>query len=469
MQSHESELPPIPPTQRQFTFVHAMPDAPSTPYAASCNPARRAKQPRASDALPNTTSTSTSSTATSPSLVYKKPAPILPATHPSTSSDPQPAKRGRKPGPLSRSARETQRKLNHSIIEKARRTKINDALATLRQLVPVDYGYAKKSKDKDKDEEDEEEDGDERDVDGDGDGSGDYEGRRDSGNGNGNGNGNGKKGKEKKTGGKREEKEKEFKLEILIRTVSFMQDLIARVNVLEDEAGKCTSCGEAIVVKDKETVSGKRKRDAADDGAEYRDPEKRQSRRSQSAHTDAHTHTQPPSTEEPTTRPTPYNGSRLPSISSWLPNVTNADIDPLLLSPTQHRLSPSSSTLNNNHQLPSPPSSTTFEPTHPTHLPPVLNLGPIATSALLSLSPRRTPEDESAATLLLQISASPATSGVGGAAPKFDLSRMRTGCVTPVGGGGGAGGGYAERERVGVGVQAQTPGSMLGLMNRRPG
>src|SRR6266571_1606089 len=41
---------------------------------------------------------------------------------------PAAAKRGRKPGPLSKSAREAQRRLNHSIIEKARRTKINDAL-----------------------------------------------------------------------------------------------------------------------------------------------------------------------------------------------------------------------------------------------------------------------------------------------------------------------------------------------------
>ena len=50
----------------------------------------------------------------------------------------------------------------------------------------------------------------------------------------------------KKKGGKREEKEKEFKLEILVRTVSFMQDLIERVNVLE--AGpSCSKIGRAHV------------------------------------------------------------------------------------------------------------------------------------------------------------------------------------------------------------------------------
>lgn len=65
---------------------------------------------------------------------------------PTTHTDPSPSsaapkKRGRKPGgALSRSARESQRKINHSRIEKARRSKINDALDALRRLVPSDYG-----------------------------------------------------------------------------------------------------------------------------------------------------------------------------------------------------------------------------------------------------------------------------------------------------------------------------------------
>ncbi|KAF9470460.1 hypothetical protein BDN70DRAFT_821348, partial [Pholiota conissans] len=79
-----------------------------------------------------------------------------------------PAKRGRKPGPLSRTAREAQRRLNHSIIEKARRTKINDALAALKQLVPVNYGQPQKqaadatgSREQCNDDEDEDDDNDE--------------------------------------------------------------------------------------------------------------------------------------------------------------------------------------------------------------------------------------------------------------------------------------------------------------------
>lgn len=53
-------------------------------------------------------------------------------------------RRGRKPAnvALSHSAREAQRRENHSRIEKLRRTKINDALATLRELVPQEYGRA---------------------------------------------------------------------------------------------------------------------------------------------------------------------------------------------------------------------------------------------------------------------------------------------------------------------------------------
>ena len=60
----------------------------------------------------------------------------------SGSGDPTPTgsggKRGRKPAPAaSRGAREQARKTNHSRIEKRRREKINEALATLREIVPV--------------------------------------------------------------------------------------------------------------------------------------------------------------------------------------------------------------------------------------------------------------------------------------------------------------------------------------------
>ena len=59
---------------------------------------------------------------------------------PDAHSPPQQKRRGRKPGILSRAARESQRKMNHSRIEKARRLKINDTLTTLRALVPADFG-----------------------------------------------------------------------------------------------------------------------------------------------------------------------------------------------------------------------------------------------------------------------------------------------------------------------------------------
>ncbi|KAG8835840.1 hypothetical protein FRC17_000804 [Serendipita sp. 399] len=53
---------------------------------------------------------------------------------------PTKAKRGRKPNTNAslRSAREAARKANHSVIEKKRREKINQALAELRTLVPTD-------------------------------------------------------------------------------------------------------------------------------------------------------------------------------------------------------------------------------------------------------------------------------------------------------------------------------------------
>jgi len=104
-------------------------------------------------------------------------------------------RRGRKPGG-SRTAREREslRKLNHSIIEKARRTKINETLATLKQLIPPDFGN------------------DVEDV--------DCEDNR----------------KKRKQKG-----DKEFKLEILVRTVAYMQVLLDKVAVLE--AGqRCTNC-----------------------------------------------------------------------------------------------------------------------------------------------------------------------------------------------------------------------------------
>ena len=95
--------------------------------------------------------------------------------------------RPRKSSKISRSARDSLRRQNHSRIEKARRTKINEALDTLRILVPPSVR----------------EDGDDE-----------YE---------------------ECAEGKKRGQQKEFKLEILVRTVAYMKQLISRVEELESK------------------------------------------------------------------------------------------------------------------------------------------------------------------------------------------------------------------------------------------
>lgn len=323
---------------------------PKDVYAASCNPPRSAKQrPR---------SQSESSSASEYTPEPRRIVPLSPKLSKAAGMDSEPsatgAKRGRKPATLSRTAREAQRKLNHSIIEKARRTKINDALATLKQLVPANYGQQPGAPAPQDDDEA---------------ADGDYEGK------------NGGK-VPKKPAGKREEKEKEFKLEILVRTVSFMQDLIERVAVLEEEVNQQQSCSNCAPGPS----SMKRKRPVEAE--------------EESSRPDAKRREAGPATPQasPALRAdeSQYNGARLPPISSWLPDLSQ--IDPTL------RPSPRASPEFRSH-LPSPPSSTQFAPSRPpAQLPPALSLGPIATQALLS---SRTPEDESAASLLLEIASSP--------------------------------------------------------------
>ena len=369
-------------------------------YAASVNPPRRAKRPPipTSDesSSPEPPSLQTHHRAILPMRPYApRPATIVPER---AATPPPPAKRGRKPGPLSRSAREAQRRLNHSIIEKARRTKINDALATLKQLVPPDYGRQKRNPTDSRDEEDEDEDDE------------DYEEDN-------------KKGKPKVKGtGKKEEKEKEFKLEILVRTVSFLQDLLVRVESLEaNAANPCSNCGARPSQQPK-----KRKWNALED--ESKDdrhntgPDAKAPRLSDSSATDTRTADTavtggvPISVRKQTESPNPVldtGSARLPSISSWLPN-SNSVIDPQLLSGQTAPQRPSPPV---GSYLPSPPSSTHFDPVRASTVPPLLNLGPVATAAMVSSSSNtlsssssvRTPEDESAASLLLQISASSPT------------------------------------------------------------
>ena len=368
-----------------------MPEEHNGLYSASCNPPRSVKR---------------SSANFFPSPSFTQPRAILPmrpyAPRPPTSPEttleppPLPAKRGRKPGPLSRTAREAQRRLNHSIIEKARRTKINDALATLKELVPVGYGQVKPPPAESVDPDDEDEDDDEY-TDGT------------------------KKAKPKSKGtGKREEKEKEFKLEILVRTVSFLQDLLQRVTDLEATGSApsiCQNCSVASNLSEKPT---KRKRIHLEDDDEDHDrvqetahsaPRGAKALRvsetsSANAKIPQDVPTSLPHQSTPVSPPPAADAARLPSISSWL---LNSVIDPQLLPPSNRH----SSSPHVGSYLPSPPSSTHVDPVRTSHMPPVLSLGPVATAAMVN-APRsatspttssRTAEDESAASLLLQIRA----------------------------------------------------------------
>lgn len=113
-----------------------------------------------------------------------------------TVQTPTAAKRGRKPAPAaSRGAREQARKTNHSRIEKRRREKINEALATLRELVPADIVTAVNTMSP----------------------------------------GISPALSAIGAGGKKKAGEKEFKLEVLERTVVFVKYLLERVGELEHQ------------------------------------------------------------------------------------------------------------------------------------------------------------------------------------------------------------------------------------------
>jgi hypothetical protein len=113
-------------------------------------------------------------------------------------------KRGRKPAPAaSRGAREQARKTNHSRIEKRRREKINEALATLREIVPAGVTSMLQAQQSP-----------------------------------------GVSPALSAVGaatGKKKGQEKEFKLEVLERTVVFVKYLLERVNELERQTGHTAS------------------------------------------------------------------------------------------------------------------------------------------------------------------------------------------------------------------------------------
>lgn len=390
-------------------------------YAASCNPPRRAKRQRTgslgADAPPATPSPTASSSPLQrrasgrPPILPKQPAAerdYAPAASlesdsaseeddydPGREAAPPPKRRGRKPGNMSRSARESLRKLNHSRIEKARRTKINETLSTLSTLVgerervlPVENPEVSAPQPLPPPEE------------------------------------TGKKGK-----GKTEEKE--FKLDVLVKTVEYMQDLVARVQALETKM--CTDCRVRENTPSTVPPSPKRKRPE-----EYFDDVERTARRLR------HTHDEEDSyggddehglgaAEEEQPSPMPFANPafasrstaspRLPPIASWLPHPY---VDP-------------SSLINNaspNAQLPSPPPSGRFRPSITLANMPALALPapahPLApaqssqrtsspkmlpprqqrksVSASPTVSPTWTPEDETAASLLLQMSSKPRSS-----------------------------------------------------------
>ncbi|KAG1765650.1 hypothetical protein EDD22DRAFT_774777 [Suillus occidentalis] len=273
---------------------------------------------------------------------------------------PQLKRRGRKPGALSRTAREAQRKINHSLIEKARRTKINDALAALRELVPAEYKRVNEAAEASDEDEDDEP----------------------------------KKGKAKSKAG-----EKEFKLEILVRTVAYLQDLAEKVKRLEEDG--CRQC----VRQSSSSSSGAR-------GSK---------RRTQDVEQEDGARTEAGSTASEDL------SSRLPSISTWLPHSSQKRTRSALSSSQSPSTQPvPSSSKSPSQQLPTPPTSATFTGFSSVFgVPPILTLP--SPSAFLPQSgtqiqpcfsgfvPRRsssdslsspvyTPEDETAASLLLRIS-----------------------------------------------------------------
>jgi helix-loop-helix DNA-binding protein len=386
------------------------------PYIASCNPPRRVKRP-------STTGTTFSGTdrplPVFPSLALAPAISPLTTDVTGTADDddltpevPEPKRRGRKPSTLSRAARESMRRQNHSRIEKARRTKINDALSTLRDLVPADAGRKLSAPaDESLDEEDEEDEF----------GSGNT----------------------KKPGKSKQRQEKEFKLEILEKAVLYVQELQEKVSVLESRGcARCSNVNTSPVHKPK------RKHEAMPPSDEYDSnssvdvvmdrPMKRLT---------------PTQSIFPPVPPAP--NTRLPPISSWL-----------LPSIPEQGLPESRTPLANPVQLPTPPSSAVIGPIASPQVPPSLRLElPVASmsakniSASSQPSPSWTPEDESVASLLLRIKTSSSPKAGRHGASVSDL-------LAPTPGVPGIGG---DTRFMGVDdMRVQTPGSLLGMTTDGP-
>ncbi|KZT04869.1 uncharacterized protein LAESUDRAFT_727442 [Laetiporus sulphureus 93-53] len=443
-------------------------------YAGSCNPPRRAKRQRANAmGVADVTASDKQSTSSRRSRP-----PILPKAHAEEISSPQaemsgsdaeeeddyepdvrpsgPRRRGRKPGVLSRSVRESLRKLNHSRIEKARRTKINDALSTLSMLVN----------------EAERQEGKENQV----------------------------EGVEEKEGGKEDGKrprkarpeEKEFKLDVLVKTVTYMQELIERVKVLESGCyPKCSN--EAPPSSSSAGMKRKRPAEDEEEGADTGDHNDDKFTDDEDTYAGDDEKGDGEDVELTMTSPMlPAASSasspppRLPSIASWLPYPY---VDPSCIAILSKP--PASATTSPNIQLPSPPPSDNLRPSTIT---PVANVPPLVlpepahpifpsapsriaipissiTSPLEDASDARerrasvsssrssgwTPEDESAASLLLQMSTSPTglvpTSSVSKGAELSARSSTSPSWATT-------------RPILPVPLLAETPSSLLGLRRR---
>ncbi|KIL56263.1 hypothetical protein M378DRAFT_531878 [Amanita muscaria Koide BX008] len=309
----------------------------------------------------------------------------------------QPRKRGRKPGPFSRSVREAQRKLNHSIIEKARRTKTNEALAALRQLVPSDFSRrpspgnlpSNNNRHLNTNSDDEIEDEDDK-------GEEDHEYY----------NSAAALSGTAKNGKKREEKE--FKLEVLERTVAYLQVLTQRYDELKMRHDKLEMNTGDRRHSQSRCSTERRYREYREDAQNSATASRKRSRSDAgsviagSISNSDHGSVTLPFTvsggsidDRPSKRHEP-----LPPISSWLPHSPNA---------TRSTLSPSTPSTKCNDectsgavtpvlssQLPTPPSSALFQPlfsgahcyaTHSTI--PSLSLDPKALSPPCQLHARR--------------------------------------------------------------------------------
>ncbi|EMD37034.1 hypothetical protein CERSUDRAFT_95299 [Gelatoporia subvermispora B] len=436
---------------------------PIASYAASVNPPRRAKRARtgslsAAD-YPGDVGSKAAHRRTHPQILPK---PLVPDhsaqadDHDTDSGDedeydpiaaaPAPKRRGRKPGTMSRSARESLRKLNHSRIEKARRTKINETLATLSTLVnEADKAKAAAGEDIPVE--------------------------------------------VVQQGGKGKSEEKEFKLDVLVKAVTYMQELIERVKTLE--GAKCSKCAGSLIQPAGPRETGvKRKRPEA--GLDITDvPRPPPTPRA----------IPPPPADSDSPRREPNEGPRrpsippltadisprLPPIASWLPHPY---IDPSCLPVLPEAALPSPSAAATGSHLPSPPSSGRFRPAVPTAAVPALSLpapvspriarmspmtftpgagssmqgGAYGTQKMTNsptVSPTWTPEDETAASLLLQMSSSPGSTS--SKSPKSSSVTVSKASVPPHG--------DIRTAPPGAGapqdVQAVTPGSLLGMKGRQ--